>query len=124
MLRRKIYLIADGPRTHRPDDATKCRETREVVERMIDWDCEVTRDYSKVNLGCGRRLSSRFTRVFELLGEAIVVEDDVLPHPDFFKFCAHQFAKHRDDPRVHAVSGFNAIGRYAPARTAEMPTLF
>lgn len=121
---KRLYLIADGPRASRPTDAERCRETRAIVEGMLDWDCEVTRDYAEQNMGCGRRLSSGFTSAFAQLGEAIVLEDDVLPHPDFFPFCAEHLARYRDDPQVHAVSGFNPIGRFEPHKGPSVPTFF
>ncbi|MDD5200105.1 MAG: hypothetical protein PHC88_09915 [Terrimicrobiaceae bacterium] len=120
----RLYLIADGPRPGKSDDAARCRETREIVERMLDWPCEVTRDYSDTNLGCGLRLASGLTSAFALLGEAIVLEDDILPHSDFFPFCASMLAHHRDDPRIHAISGFNPLSRYAPARGPATPSTF
>lgn len=111
---RRLHVIADGPRADRPSDAGRCRETRAIVEEMLDWDCEVTRDFSETNLGCGRRLSGGLTRAFEALGEAIVIEDDIVPHPDFFPFCAAMLARFRDEPRVNAINGFNPLGRFAP----------
>jgi hypothetical protein len=119
----RLHLIADGPRSGRADDATLCRETRGIVESLLDWPCEVTRDYSEVNLGCGRRIATGLTTAFALLGEAIVLEDDIMPHPDFFSFCTAMLAAYRDDPRVHAVSGFQPLGRYAAHGTV-VPSTF
>ena len=83
----------------------------------MDWDCEVTYDFSEVNLGCGRRLATGLTRAFHKLGEAMVVEDDLVPRPEFFDFCTEMLERYRHDTRVHAVSGFNPLGRYAASRT-------
>lgn len=120
---RQLYLIADGPRPDRPAESDRCRETRGIVESMIDWECEVTRDYSEINLGCGRRLSSGLTTAFALLGEAIVLEDDILPHADFFPFCAAQLALHRENPLIHAICGFNPLNRYQPRRGPAVASL-
>lgn len=120
----RLHLIADGPRAGRPAEAALCQETRAIVENLLDWDCVVTRDYSEVNLGCGRRLATGLTTAFALLGEAIVLEDDILPHPDFFAFCDAQLAAHRDDPHIHAISGFQPLGRYAPADGPVVPSTF
>lgn len=120
----RLHLIADGPRPDRPMDLALCCEARAVIEGLLDWPCEVTRDYSDVNLGCGRRLSTGLTAAFELLGEAIVLEDDILPHPDFFSFCDTMLATHRDNPAVHAISGFQPLGRYAPAHGPVVPSTF
>ena len=119
----QLYLIADGPRKNRPEDVQLCREARRVVGEMLDWECDVTYDYSDVNLGCGRRVSSGLTRAFEQLGEAIVVEDDIVPQPSFFEFCTEMLMRYRGDPRIHAISGFNPIGRFA-SRDTHVGTLF
>jgi hypothetical protein len=102
----KLLLIADGPRADRPDDGEKCAATRAVVER-IDWDCDVLRNYSEVNLGCGRREASGMIWIFEQVEEAIVLEDDTLPDPSFFPFCEALLEKYRDDERVMHISGDN-----------------
>ncbi len=120
----RLHLIADGPRPDRPDEVERCRATRAVVDELLDWDCEVTRDYADTNLGCGRRLSTGLTTAFALLGEAIVLEDDILPHPDFFAFCDTMLALHRHDPHIHAISGFQPLGRYGPAQGAVVPSTF
>lgn len=118
---RRLYIIADGPRAHKPTDAERCRETRAAVESMLDWDCEVVRDYSDVNLGSGKRIASGLTTAFARYGEGIVIEDDILPHPDFFSFCSEALARYRDDPQVHGVSGYNPIGRYLPGERRAVP---
>jgi hypothetical protein len=39
--------------------------------------------------------------------EAIILEDDCLPDPSFFRFCQELLARYRDDPRVGMISGDN-----------------
>ena len=43
--------------------------------------------------------------VFEQVEEAIILEDDCLPGPSFFPFCADLLARYRDDQRVAQISG-------------------
>lgn len=105
----KLLVVADGPRADRPDDAAKCAATRAIIER-VDWDCEVLKNYSDINLGCGRRPATGITWVFENVEESIIFEDDCLPHPDFFRFCDEMLEKYRDDKRVMAVGGTNVLG--------------
>jgi hypothetical protein len=38
---------------------------------------------------------------------AIVLEDDCLPHPTFFRFCEELLERYRDDERIMAISGDN-----------------
>jgi hypothetical protein len=105
---RKLLVIADGPRSNRPGEADKCRAARAVIEQ-VDWDCEVLTNYSDVNLGLKQRISSGINWVFETVEEAIILEDDCLPHPSFFQFCEELLAKYRNDTRVMMISGNNFL---------------
>ncbi|MGB3239254.1 MAG: glycosyltransferase family 2 protein, partial [Geitlerinemataceae cyanobacterium] len=82
----KLLVVADGPRSDRPGEAEKCAEARAIVDR-IDWECQVFQNYSDTNLGCRYRVASGLNWVFETVEEAIILEDDCLPHPSFFRFC-------------------------------------
>ncbi len=102
----KLLVIADGPRANRVDEAEKCAAARAIIER-VDWDCQVLTQYAEVNLGCRERVSSGLNWVFQTVEEAIVLEDDCLPHPTFFRFCEELLERYRDDERVMMVSGAN-----------------
>jgi hypothetical protein len=102
----RLLVIADGPRPDRPEEEQLCRDARAVVER-VDWPCEVSTEYSGVNLGCRRRVSSGLDWAFGLVEEAIVLEDDCLPHPSFFRFCQELLHRYRDEARVMHISGDN-----------------
>ncbi|MDW7726675.1 MAG: hypothetical protein SCH70_06100 [Candidatus Methanoperedens sp.] len=102
----KLLVIADGPRADHPDDAEKCAAVRAIIDG-VNWDCEVLTNYSDVNLGCKRRVSSGLDWVFDTVEEAIILEDDCLPHPTFFRFCEELLDKYRDDKRIAMISGNN-----------------
>ena len=99
-----LLLIADGPRTK--DEATACAQVRELVER-VDWDCRVLKNFSDVNLGCKRRVTSGLDWVFSQFSEAIILEDDCLPSHSFFRFCQTVLERYRDDERIFTISGNN-----------------
>ncbi|WP_292463380.1 hypothetical protein [Methanolobus sp.] len=99
-------MIADGPRADCPEEAEKCRAVRAIINK-VDWDCEVLTNYSDVNLGCKRRISSGLDWVFDTVEEAIILEDDCLPDPTFFRFCEELLEKYRDDERIAMISGDN-----------------
>ena len=101
-----LLLIADGPRDSHPADAGRCAAVRAVVDR-VDWPCQVVKNYSDTNLGCRRRLSSGLDWVFTTVEEAIILEDDCLPHPTFFRFCEELLDRYRGDERVMMISGDN-----------------
>ena len=100
----KLFLIADGPRPGNEEDVRGCEQARAVVED-VDWECEVIREYADENLGLKRRIPSGLDRVFGEVEEAIILEDDCLPHPSFFPYCEELLARYRDDRRVVHISG-------------------
>lgn len=102
----KLFVIADGPRADRPGEAEKCAAARAVVNR-VDWDCEILTNYSDINLGCRQRVSSGLNWVFDAVEEAIILEDDCLPHPTFFRFCEELLRTYRQEERIMVVSGDN-----------------
>jgi hypothetical protein len=105
-----LFVIADGPRTEKVGELERCKKTRMVTE-IIDWDCEVFRNYSDVNMGCGPRVSSGIDWVFERVDKAIILEDDCLPHPDFFPFCEELLSRYENDERITMISGTNYFPR-------------
>lgn len=105
---RKLLVVADGARPDRAGEAEKCVSTRAIIER-VDWDCEVLKNYSNVNLGCKRRVSSGLDWIFETVEEAIVLEDDCLPSPSFFPFCEELLNRYREDDRVMQICGSNFL---------------
>jgi hypothetical protein len=114
----RLFVIADGPSLERPGEAEKCAAARAVIDRLVDWPCEVRKDYSDTNLGVEQRFHSGFDWLFEQCESAIIFEDDEVPHPSFFPFCQEMLERYRDDPRVFAVNGTNFIeSRYRPPRS-------
>jgi len=103
---KKLLVIADGARPDKPGEAEKCAETRAIIDR-VDWDCEVLKNYSDINLGCKKRVSSGLDWVFSEVEEAIILEDDCLPSPSFFSFCNTLLERYRDDKRITMIGGSN-----------------
>jgi len=104
----RLLLVCDGPRADRAGEATRCAEVRRLLEG-VDWPCTVEREYSDVNLGCRRRLSSGIAWAFSRVDEAIFLEDDTLPDASFFPYCDALLEKYRDDERVLMVAGFTLL---------------
>ncbi len=106
---RQVFVVADGPRAHRPDDVERCAAVRAVVEQM-DWPCDVRRNYADTNLGLKRRVSSGLDWVFRQVDRAIILEDDCLAQPEFFSFCDDLLERYADDERVWVITGNNFQG--------------
>jgi hypothetical protein len=101
-----LLVVADGSRFDRADETELCAQTRAVI-KQVDWDCQVLTNFSETNLGCKRRVSSGLNWVFETVEEAIILEDDCLPHPTFFPFCETLLDYYRHDSRIMNISGEN-----------------
>jgi hypothetical protein len=102
----KLLVVADGPRENRAGEVEKCAATRAIIDR-VDWDCEVLTNFSDRNLGCKRRVSSGIDWVFGQVEEAIILEDDCLPDPTFFRYCQELLERYRHDQRIGLISGDN-----------------
>lgn len=102
----RLLVVADGPRKDRLGEASLCDQVRDIIGE-INWDCDVAKNYSEHNLGCKRRVSSGLDWVFERVEEAIILEDDCLPHPTFFRFCDEMLERYRYDERIGHIGGVN-----------------
>jgi len=103
---RQLFVLADGPRADRPEEAERCAETRAIFDR-VDWECDVHRRLADENLGCGASVAEGLDWVFEHVDRVVVLEDDCLPDPSFFPFCADLLERFADDERIMHVSGSN-----------------
>ncbi len=103
---KQLFIAADGSRANRPDDIDSSAAVREVCQK-VDWDCEVKTLYRDQNLGCRNAVSSGITWFFENVEQGIVLEDDCLPHPDFFTYCETLLDKYCDDESVMHIGGNN-----------------
>ena len=104
----KLFVIADGPRVDRSGEAEKCTAARAIIDG-VDWQCKVLTNYSDINLGCGKRVSTGIDWVFNQVEEAIILEDDCLPDLDFFRFCELMLEEYRHDQRIMSISGTNYL---------------
>ena len=99
-----LYVFRDGPREGNDNDVAKCAEVCAVVKELVDWDCDLHTNYSDVNYGCGAGPMTGISWFFSQVEEGIVMEDDCLPHPDFFGYCEQLLDRYRDNPQVMYIS--------------------
>lgn len=102
----RLYVAADGPRPGHPTDAVRCAETRAVVQE-VDWPCEVFTLFQTENLNCGLAPVTAMNWFFEHEEAGIILEDDCVPSPSFFRFCEELLDRYRDDARVMHIGGNN-----------------
>lgn len=107
-----LYVAADGPRTGNKNDERLCEKTRQIITQGINWNCNLKLLFRKKNLGCGRAMSSAITWFFKNVSEGIILEDDCLPHPDFFPYCNKLLERYRNEDRIFMISGNGVSDNY------------
>ena len=106
----RLYVAGDGPRAGRQGEEERVREARRIAT-SIDWPCEVRTLFREENLGCKRAVSGALDWFFAQEEEGIILEDDCVPDPSFFRFCEEMLEQHREEENVATISGNNLVGR-------------
>jgi hypothetical protein len=101
----RLYVAADGPR-ERFGERARCEEAR-LIASTVDWPCEVHTLFREHNLGCGIAVSTAINWFFERETEGIILEDDCVPCPSFFRYCDELLERFRYDERIMCISGDN-----------------
>lgn len=105
---RRLFFAIDGPRSDREGEELQVQACRDLIG-TIDWPCEVHTLFQHDNLGCGLGVSTAITWFFSQVGRGMILEDDIIPEPSFFGFCAELLDRYQDDTRVFAISGCNFV---------------
>lgn len=104
----RVFLASDGPRLGLAEDDFLVSETRRKLLEQIDWPCEIVTRFQESNLGLVEHAVSSFDWAFERCDRLVVLEDDCVPHPDFFGFCEELLVRYSEDSRVWCVLGDNS----------------
>lgn len=103
-----LYVFQDGAREGNYDDMKKCSEVRKVIEELThDAQTQLHTFYSEKNLGCGPGPAAAISWFFEKEEMGIIVEDDAVPHPDFFVYCEELLLKYKDDNNIRAIGSMH-----------------
>ena len=102
----RLYVAADGPRANREGEAERVARVRQIAT-AVDWPCEVKTLFREENLGCKHAVSGGITWFFENEEQGIILEDDCLPHLDFFGFCETLLERYAANERVWVITGDN-----------------
>lgn len=99
----KLYVVSDGPKDLGVDNELVA-QTRRAVDKF-DWDCQVVKVYSEVNLGLRERVLSGLDFVFHREQSAIILEDDCMPSESFFEFVTAGLSFYQNNASVSLISG-------------------
>jgi hypothetical protein len=101
---KRLYVFNDAPRAGNNEDQNARIAIKNLLKE-VDWDCNLYVNFQEKNLGCGTGPATALTWAFEKEDRLIILEDDCVPSPPFFKFCNHCLDMYKDDTRVWMVSG-------------------
>lgn len=97
-----LYICQDGAREGNENDRIKCQEVRDVINKLID-EYKASHShftlhtlYQPYNLGCGHGPAAGITCFFDNVEQGIIMEDDCLPHQDFFGYCEDLLNRYKD----------------------------
>lgn len=105
---KKLFIVCDGPKN--VFDKTKVEAVQKLVNN-IDWKCDVYKNYSKINLGCKKRVVSGINWAFNFIDCAIILEDDCLASGSFFKFCETALRVFYNKNEVMHISGSHLLDK-------------
>lgn len=106
---KELYISCDGPRSGNLNDVKHIKKIRRVIEREVSWECNVHTLFSKTNGGCKLGVSQGITWFFNNVEAGIILEDDCVPHPTFFKYCEILLDKYKDQENVFSIMGTNLL---------------
>jgi hypothetical protein len=99
---RELFVVVDGARQGKKDESKLVNKCISIFE---SWPSKVHFNVSERNLGCKVRVSSGLDWVFKQTDRAIILEDDLSPAPQFFRFCDDMLDKYENDTKVLSICG-------------------
>lgn len=108
-----LYVFQDGARPGNETDLQKCQEVRRILNDLVGTFPHVTVHLflSEENLGCGPGPAKAISWFFDNVEQGIILEDDAVPHPDFFVYAEELLERYKNDSSVHAIGSMNVDTR-------------
>lgn len=103
-----LYVSSDGPREGHPTDTELCQRTR-ALALTAGENHQIRTMFNETNLGCGRAVAQAIDWFFEHEEAGIILEDDCVPHSDFFRFCEGLLDCYAMNETVMMISGSNFL---------------
>lgn len=105
---KNIYIVCDGPKKN-ISDIKKCNSVKKILNHT-NFRTKPIFKFRKKNLGCKNSISQAITWFFKNEKSGIILEDDLIPSYDFFKFCEYGLKRYKNSRKIRMISGTNYIG--------------
>ena len=106
----EIYVAVDGARIQVPHEMQVVNEVKFIVENSLGWANNLYFRYQSTNLGLKLAVIDALNWFFSHVDEGLILEDDCIPHVDFFSYCYDLLERYRFNDRVWLISGDNSPG--------------
>ncbi len=106
---KRLYIVSDGPRGNVENEISLVNETRQLILKQIDWECELHTCFREENYGCSKSVSEGVNWLFTKEEYGIILEDDCVAQDSFFQFMEEMLLKYKDDQRISVVDGSNGV---------------
>ncbi len=113
----KLFLFQDGAREKNPTDEANRQACRKILDD-IDWECDVQTFYPDVNYGVDSCVYAAMKWAFESVDRLIILEDDIVASPSFFKYCEVLLEEYKNDREIAMIGGMNHLGTYQPEKSS------
>lgn len=104
-----LYVFQDKPRNAQSAQlVTMCEKVQMVVQQAVEG-TETKLHYLQPehNMGCGPGPAMALDWFFEENEMGIILEDDAVPHSDFFEYAAELLERYIDDESVRAIGSMH-----------------
>jgi hypothetical protein len=102
---RELYIAIDGPR----GDSDEPRVAAcQAIAREVAWAPTHTLFRPK-NLGCQNAVVGAVSWFFSSVDAGVIIEDDSIPDPSFYRFCDELLARYAHEPRLLAIAGESRV---------------
>ncbi len=105
---KKIYICCDGPKKNQKDHYD-CKKVRNLINNT-KFSTKVFFKFRNQNLGCKYSMSNAITWFFKKEKAGIILEDDIIPSKNFFKFCEYGLKKYNNTKEIGMICGTNYLG--------------
>lgn len=95
----RVYAHCDGPRRNYPEDLHKIADVKRlIVDYLSPFGAKTL--FREENMGLRKGVYDALNWFFEQEEYGIILEDDCVPDPSLFPFCAELLLRYHDDPEI------------------------
>lgn len=100
-----LYVFVDGARETKIGEKEKVKQVRDMASKISGFKT-VTLKFSDKNKGLAQSIISGTNEVIAKYGRVIVLEDDLLPMPNFLCYMNQMLERYELEKSIFQISGF------------------